>query len=491
MRRDWFILLLLLFLLWPATVFCKEPNRAEYVSGEVLVQFRSGVSEVLAQAAHSFVGSTPIRRFSQAGVDQVRIPEGWTVEEAVEIYRLDPDVQCVEPNYYRYSTGTPNDAHFSVQWALNNIGQTGGTVDADVDGPEAWSIETGNSSVVVAVLDTGVDLDHQDLAGNIWMNSAEDWVDGSPGNNGVDDDGNGKVDDYYGWDFVNHDNDPSDDSIGHGTHVAGIIAADGNNGVGIAGLAWSASIMSLKMLSADSGGLVSDEIAAIDYAIENGAQIINASFGGPSFSQSEYNAIKRAQDAGLLFVAAAGNGGLDNDSTPVYPASHDLDNIISVAATDRSDNLLSLSNYGQHSVDVAAPGLSIYSTSVGNTYRYGTGTSMAAPHVSGLAALIWSENFDLTCSQVKDYILNGVDVKETLVGVISTGGRINAYNSCSNEGSPSIPTNSGGGGGGGGGGGCFVSGATCKFSATPVLILLGTVIGTTLIGIKVFIGFSG
>ncbi len=429
-RKGFCILIVLAFLVWPTSGVCHRTDCAKrYVSGEVLVQFHPGVSQRLVQVIHGFVGATSIKRFKHVDIDRVRVPNGWTVAETVELYSLDPDVEYAEPNYYRHATATPGDAHFGVQWALNNIGQAGGTQDADIDAPEAWDKQTGNSALVVAVLDTGVDLDHEDIAGNIWRNNGEDWDNGSPGNNGVDDDGNGKIDDYFGWDFANDDNAPDDDSDGHGTHVAGIIAADGNNGVGIAGVAWSASIMTLKMLSADKGGLVSDEIEAIDYAIANGAGIINASFGGDSFSQSEYNAIKRAQEKGLLFVAAAGNAGTDNDTDPVYPASYDLANIISVAATNRYDTLVSSSNYGRNSVDVAAPGAMIYSTSVGNSYEYRTGTSMAAPHVSGLAALIWSEDFTLTHNQVKDHILGGVDLKGSLSGFISTGGRINAYNS--------------------------------------------------------------
>lgn len=464
MRRTWFLILVLLVTI-PAPLFGKGPERTAYIHGEVLVQFRSGVSERLAQATHGLVGSETIGRFRHVGIDRVRIPDGWSVDEAVELYRLDPDVKFAEPNYYRYAADTPNDTLFHLQWGLHNIGQSGGTQDADVDGPEAWSTQAGNSGVVIAVLDTGVDLDHQDIQANIWMNDGEDWVNGNPGNNGVDDDGNGKIDDYRGWDFANNDNDPDDDSDGHGTHVAGIIAADGNNGVGVAGVAWSASIMPLKMLSGGKGGLVSHEIAAIDYAVKNGAQIINASLGGSNFSQLEYNAIERARDAGVLFVAAAGNSGTNNDTTPVYPASHDLDNIISVAATDQYDDLMSSSNFGVSSVDVAAPGSYIYNITVGNRYQFRSGTSMAAAHVSGLACLVLSGDFNLTCNQIRGRILSGADAKGSLSGYVSTSGRVNAYASIT--GIPS-PTSSGessnpsgsGGGGGGGGGGCFIGTAT-------------------------------
>ncbi len=464
MRREWFYIGLLLALaVWPASLFGEEPGG--YVVDEVLVEFRPTVSERVARAAHGFVGATKLQRFKQVKVDRVRVPGGWTVDETVALYRLDPDVEYAEPNYYRHASATPNDPRFNLQWGLHNIGQTGGTLDADLDGPEAWNQNTGNPNVVIAVLDTGMDMDHEDLAGNLWMNHGEDWVQGTPGNNGIDDDGNGKIDDYYGWDFVNEDNGPDDDSDGHGTHVAGIIAADGNNGVGVAGVAWSASIMPLKMLSGGQGGLVSDEIAAIDYAIEKGAQIINASYGGTSFSQMEYNAIKRARDAGVLFVAAAGNTGTNNDVNPIYPASHDLDNVISVAATDGHDNLMGSSNYGQDSVDLAAPGYLIYSTSVMNSYGYRSGTSMAAAHVSGLASLVCSRDFSWNSSQIKERVVIGVDGKSSLNGYVTTAGRINAYSSYTGSSgtSSSIPPSSGweGEGGGGGGGGCFIGTVAC------------------------------
>ena len=460
MRREWFYISLLFVLTaGPSVLFAQEP--AGHVADEVLVQFRSNVSERVAEATHGFVGATRIDRFRQVKVDRVKVAKDWTVDETVALYNLDPDVALAEPNYYRSAETTPNDPRFNIQWSLHNLGQTGGTVDADLDGPEAWNQQTGNPSVVVAILDTGMDMDHSDLAGNLWMNYGEDWIDGKPGHNNVDDDGNGKVDDYYGWDFVNEDNDPDDDSSGHGTHVAGIIAADGNNGIGVAGVSWTASIMPLKMLSGAEGGLVSDEIAAIDYAIANGAHIINASYGGTGYSQLEYNAIKRAGDAGILFVAAAGNQRRNNDVHPVYPASHDLENIVSVAATDGNDNLLSTSNYGQHSVDVAAPGYLIYSTTVNNSYQYRSGTSMAAAHVSGLASLIRSDDFALTDRQTRARIVNGVDVKSNLNGVISSYGRVNAFSSFSAENvkTPAIPSSPGwgdAGGGGGGGGGCFI-----------------------------------
>jgi len=426
----------------------QNTKELEYVPGELLVKFRPGISRHLAQATHRFYGSRTVKRFGKINVDHIKIPEGWSLEKAITVYRLDPDVEYAEPNYIRRSFLMPNDPDFDKLWGLHNTGQevneTSATVDADIDAPEVWDTQTGSSSVVIAVIDTGSDWNHEDLSDNIWSNSDE-----TP-DNGIDDDGNGYTDDSRGWDFVNGDNDPDDDNdtedYYHGTHVSGIIAAKGNNGVGITGVCWSASIMLLKILDAGGNGTVADEIDAIMYAVNNGAKIINVSFGGSGSSLSEYDAIDHARKNGVLFVAAAGNDGDGNQESgwnndqagqEIYPASYDLNNIISVAAADYHDDLALWSNYGPTSVDVAAPGADIFSTKAGNGYRYLSGSSMAAPHVSGLAALIWADDNSLTCTQVKDRILNGVDPRSSMDGKILTGGRINAKNTIP----PSPPTN--------------------------------------------------
>jgi len=408
-----------------------KPRGPAYVPGELLVKYRPSMGAALAGYFRTHWGVSNIRTFKSTGVRHVRLPEDMTVEDALEVFEMDPDVLYVEPNYIRRACLMPNDPDFDILWGLHNTGQTGGTHDADIGCPDAWGTQTGSSNVVIAVIDTGVDLDHEDIIDNIWKNTSEDWVAGNPGYNGLDDDGNSKIDDYYGWDFVNGDNNPDDDNAEnyHGTHVSGTIGARGDNSLGITGVSWSASIMSIKTLDANGDGSVAAEIEAIDYAINNGAKIINASFGGPQFSQSEFNAVKTARDAGVLFVAAAGNDVSDNDLFPFYPASHELDNIISVAATDHDDNLAPFSNYGATSVHVAAPGIYIYSTKAGDTYQYLSGTSMAAPHVSGLAALILAEDDSLTYRQIKDRILNGVDVISSLNGKALLSGRINANSS--------------------------------------------------------------
>jgi subtilisin family serine protease len=431
------ILLALLLILYPISAYPGAQRTARFAPGEILVKFKKGLSREHAERIHRSRGFKVAGRLKRVPIESIKIPDGWSVEEAISFYRADPGVEYAEPNYIRRAFKTPNDPYFTELWGLHNTGQTGGTQDADIDALEAWYLQTSCSSVVIAVLDTGADLEHKDLKESIWTNTGEDWSNGSPGNNGEDDDGNGMIDDYYGWDFVNGDNDPNDDNSTeddyHGTHVTGIIAARGNNGVGITGVCWSGSIMQLKILDFRGDGTVADELAAIGYAIDNGAKIINLSLGGPDDSDIEYGAIKMAGDAGILFVAAAGNEGTDNDETPVYPASYDLDNIISVTAIDHNDELPSWATYGLASVDVAAPGVDIYSTRAGDSYQYISGSSMAAPHVAALAALIWAYHGKLTYNQVKGIIFNGVDPKSSLEGNILSGGRINAYRSLLND----------------------------------------------------------
>jgi subtilisin family serine protease len=427
-------------------------NNIDCVPGELLVKYKRSTRSIVSKSRGRHWRAATLRRFKSVGIHQVRIGEGMTLDEALESCRQDPDVAYAEPNYRRYASVDPDDPYFvsGDLWGLEKINL-----------PEAWDTQTGSVSVVVAVLDTGIDWNHEDLAANIWINPGEDvGVDGIPNTgdpgegdgivqleeaNDEDDDKNGYVDDFRGWNFVGNpagnppvegDNNPDDDN-GHGTHVSGTIGGEGDNGIGITGVTWAVSIMPLKTLNNEGEGSVAEEIGAIEYAIANGASIMNASFSGENDSDLEYLAIKSARDAGILLVAAAGNSGSDNDYKPEYPAAYDLDNIIAVAATDHNDNLVSIenwkwgSNYGATSVDVAAPGVQIYSTMSGDDDNYDekSGTSMAAPHVSGLAALIWSEDPAFTYSEVKGFIFDGVDVLGTLTGKMLMAGRINANTS--------------------------------------------------------------
>ncbi|MHC4176687.1 MAG: S8 family serine peptidase [Planctomycetota bacterium] len=320
---------------------------------------------------------------------------------------------------------SPNDSQYTSLWGLENTGQTGGTPDADIDASAAWDISTGSSNIVVGVIDTGVDYTHPDLAANAWINPGE------TAGNGIDDDGNGFIDDVHGYDFINNDGDPMDDHS-HGTHVAGTIAAAGNNGQGVTGVNWSSSIMGLKFLSAGGSGYTSDAVRAVNYATMMrtsygvNVRVTNNSWGGGGYSSALDDAIGASGDAGILFVAAAGNNGANNDAYPHYPSNYDLPNVLSVAATDHNDNLAYFSNYGASSVHLAAPGVSVYSTVPGAGYASYSGTSMATPHVAGVAALAWSVAPDASVAEVRAALLQGTDSLAALDGKVTTGGRLNA-----------------------------------------------------------------
>jgi subtilisin family serine protease len=329
---------------------------AEYVPGEILVKFKESATTVSIQGLHASTHSKQQKVFKTLKIHHIKLPKDTSVEEALQLYQQDPDVEYAEPNYIVSIAATPDDLSNNL-WGLHNTGQNGGTSDADIDAPEAWDLTTGSTDVVIAVVDTGVAANHPDLSDNIWVNTGE-----TNCSDGVDNDSNGYIDDCNGWDFLADDNDPTDYN-GHGSHVAGTIAAVGNNSTGVTGVMWQAKIIPLRFLGVDGTGATSDAISAILYANANGAHVINNSWGGTGFSTP----LKAAIDASsAVVVCAAGNGGLDgigddNDSTPFYPASYDSANIIAVAATDRNDDIASYSNFGLTSVDLAAPGHIIYS----------------------------------------------------------------------------------------------------------------------------------
>ncbi len=320
---------------------------------------------------------------------------------------------------------TPNDPRYGELYGLHNTGQSGGSADADIDAPEAWQVSTGSRDVIVGVVDTGIDYTHPDLAANIWVNPGE------IAGNGIDDDGNGFVDDVHGYDFVNNDGDPFDDN-GHGTHVAGTIGGVGNNGIGVTGVNWEVSLMGLKFLSDSGSGSTSDAIQAINYATMMRTQygqnirVTNNSWGGGGSSDAMRQAIEAGAAADILFVAAAGNEGSDNDANPQYPASYLSEAVVSVAATNRNDALAGFSNYGATSVDLAAPGAGIVSTVPGGGYASYSGTSMATPHVAGAAALALAVDPSLSVADLKTALLSTVDGVSGLTGKLLTGGRLNA-----------------------------------------------------------------
>ncbi len=357
------------------------------------------------------------------GLYSLRTPSAG-VAEIVSWAESTPGITSIEPDFALGSALLPNDSAYGQLWGLSNLGQSGGVVDVDIDAPEAWRVTTGSRTVVIAVIDSGVDVNHPDLAGNIWQNPGE-----IPGN-GIDDDGNGFVDDVSGWDFVSNDNRPQDDN-GHGTHVAGILGAVGNNAAGIAGVNWQVSILPLKFLDDSGSGSTADAIAAMNYVATlrgQGVNIVaaNNSWGGGGFSSAMRSAISRLGDLDVTFVAAAGNEGTNSDATPAYPASYDLPNVISVAAIDRQGRLAGFSNYGQTAVDLAAPGVSIYSTTPGNSYATYSGTSMAAPYVSGVVGLLAAAAPSATAADIRTAILETVAPMAELGGRMVTGGLLNA-----------------------------------------------------------------
>lgn len=442
-----------------------EPTTGvQYKPHELLLKVADGVTDEAITTVMTAHGATtlhplvPIDPQSESPLQQWRLV---TFDPDVDVLTLpasltqDPHIEAVDLNVIFSVAATPDDTDFDQQWALDNTGQQGGLVDADIDALEAWDISTGSSDVVVAVLDTGIDYEHPDLKDNIWINSGE------IANNGLDDDGNGYIDDVHGHDFSDENIWPNVDGLfpagdprdthGHGTHVAGTIGAIGDNNLGVTGVSPNVSLMAVQALGDVFGkGSLAEILAAIDYALVNGADVINASFGsklGPWGQLAMQDALLAALAEDVLVVAAAGNQqptGNDNDVAPFYPASIDLPNVISVAATDRFDQLAPFSNYGATSVHLAAPGAEIWST-LPSAYKdinpftgqitwkqkpqakhYGSfsGTSMAAPHASGAAALMLSTDSKLSAEQLKGQLLRGIDPLASLQNKTTTGGRL-------------------------------------------------------------------
>ncbi len=329
---------------------------------------------------------------------------------------------------YRQSSGQPNDPQFEQQWALNNLGQDGGKERADIDALKAWLTTRGSEKIVVAVLDSGVDYTHEDLVSNMWQRP-----DNIPQ---YADDELGSFDDVHGFDADANAADPMDEN-GHGTHCAGIIGAEGDNNAGITGINWNVTIMPLKFLGRGGFGTTKNAIEAINYAIDRkqkgvNVRVINASWGSTQYSRALEDVIRAAGDQGILFVAAAGNSSSDNDKRAHYPSNYDLPNVISVAALDRTDALASFSNFGAKTVHIAAPGRDIRSTWLKDTYRDASGTSMAAPQVAGVAALILANEPNLSVEKLRERILTTVDKFDSLNGKVSSGGRLNAANALRN-----------------------------------------------------------
>ncbi|TRY32338.1 S8 family serine peptidase [Aliiglaciecola sp. M165] len=398
-----------------------KQSRDEYVPDEILVMFSSAFTFQEAEEIVSEYGYELTSQVSKsAGVYLVSLPEGTDVISVQQKLLQHREIRVAEPNIIYYTQIIPDDPDFTSLWGLNNTGQNGGLADVDVNAPEAWERSTGSSNVIVAVIDTGVDYTHPDLVDNMWVNPNE------VAGNGIDDDSNGYIDDIYGIDTVNDDTDPMDDHY-HGTHVAGTIGARGNNADGVVGVNWDISIIACKFLNSGGSGSLSDAVECLDYLHDlktnHNVDIVlsNNSWGGGGFSTALETAIALQNDADIIFVAAAGNSSNNNDISPSYPASYEGDNIVSVAAIDRSGNLANFSNYGATSVDIGAAGVDVYSTLPGNTYGSLSGTSMASPHVAGVLALIKADQAQLSMTQLITKLYEDAEPLASLNGLTLTG----------------------------------------------------------------------
>jgi serine protease len=399
-----------------------------YRDGTVLVGFRTGVDRASQLEIERAAGASEVRVVG-VGTHVLRVAGG-RVEQTISALKRSPKVSYAEPDYVVRVDATPNDPSYSQLWAMQNTGQTGGTNDADIDADLAWDVTTGSSSIVVGVVDTGVNYNHPDLAANIWSN---------PGINGCAAGTHG-----YRSEGAITSCDPNDDHF-HGSHVSGTIGAVGNNNTGVVGVNWSVKIMGLKFLNSSGSGSTVDAINVIHWAVlakQAGVnlRVLSNSWGGGGFSQSLLDEINFAGQNDILFVAAAGNSSSNNDTSPMYPCAYNASNIVCVAASDANDNRASFSSYGQTTVDLAAPGVSILSTVLGTGYGTYSGTSMATPHVSGTAALVLS-HANQTVSALKSTLLNSVDVLPQWAGLVASGGRLNACRA--------VGGTCGGGGGGG------------------------------------------
>ena len=388
-----------------------EGKLNDHVPSELIVKLRPdmGALESMNDFASDY-GANVIEKFDipqsmfkafDGEMVHIKLPAGMTTAQGIAAMEKDPRVQYAATNDVLHAIGAANEGEEPVEpaplndrlWGMNNTGQTGGTADADIDGPEGWQIQTGKGAAedgpVIAVIDTGVDYNHPALAGNIWTNPNEIA-------DGIDNDGNGIVDDIHGYNAAAESGDPMDDNA-HGTHCAGTIAGNGQDN-GLYGVAHNAQLMGVKFLTASGGGTLADAIKSVIYSTEQGARITSNSWGGGGFNQALYDALEASP---ALHIFAAGNESNDDDRRATYPSAFDLDNIVAVAATDHNDNLASFSSYGATTVDLAAPGVDILSSVPGGEYRSFNGTSMATPHVAGAAGLLVSQFPEISNEELK------------------------------------------------------------------------------------------
>ncbi|MGZ3769891.1 MAG: S8 family serine peptidase [Bdellovibrio sp.] len=424
----------------------KKNYSAAHVPSQLIIKFKNNTTAFVQNDFLSQRDAEVVRRFKSNGAMLVRFPQGFMDDNAQGLKKVideisaRPDVEYVEPNWIVHARiKEPNDPRYEDLYALKKSRSK----NADIGAPEAWSKTTGSKNVLVAVIDSGVDYNHEDLKDNYWHNPGENGRDANgknKNNNGIDDDGNGLVDDWGGWNFIKNNNNPMDDNY-HGTHCAGTIGASGNNGIGVVGINWNVSIVGLKFLDKEGNGSVADAVTAVEYAMQIGVDVMSNSWGGDEYSETLAAAIKKASAKGILFVVAAGNNSSNNDTNMDYPSSYQIDNIVTVAATDSEGELAGFSNFGAKTVHIAAPGAQILSTFPGNKYDYLDGTSMAAPLVAGSAALIKARFPSLKAREIKARLLGGAVHTKALEGKVITG-LLNVNNALNDDVTPpAVPTN--------------------------------------------------
>jgi thermitase len=425
---------------------------APYVPGEVLVKVKPGLMGKFL-AKKSFLNADIKKELKLLAGDYLLLKtHSMTTQGLLTELQSLSEISFAEPNYIykaidnqvslesmltgtvseNFSSQAPRDPLYGKLWGLNNTGSnepdrnggnstTPGVAGSDVDAEKAWTINRGTKRVVIAVIDTGIDYNHPDLKNNIWVNEKE-----IPGN-GIDDDGNGYIDDVHGWNAHGKNGNPMDGNA-HGTHCAGTIGAEHNNGVGVAGVMSDVSLMAVKFLSDSGSGSLADAIEAIDYATKMNVDIMSNSWGGGGFSRSLEDAIKAAKNKGIMFIAAAGNSSTDNDSRPSYPATYDVENVVSVASHTAQDQLSSFSCYGKKTVHVAAPGSNVLSSTPNGEYKVFSGTSMATPHVSGVVGLLIAESGRLPVLEMRNRLMATTTPSASYRKYTVSGGRVNAYN---------------------------------------------------------------
>jgi subtilisin family serine protease len=429
MKATQIIYCFLLLLIVATLVFAQKPSK-QFADGELLVKFKRSANSASVAETTGKLGANLLETLGDLGWVRIKLPENLSVEQAISEYENFSEIEAVQPNYYYHLLATPNDTQYAAS------GMYGLT---KISAPSAWDLTTGSPTVVVADIDTGLRYTHEDIAANAWTNPGE--ING----NGVDDDGNGFVDDVYGYDFFYNDSNPYDDAGGHGTHTAGTIGAVGNNARGVVGVNWNVKLMAIKIYSPNGTDSTSAMLVnAYNYVrlMKNrgvNIRVTNNSYGdcgeACGYDQATKDALDEMGNAGILNVFAAGNNGRNIDVTPLYPASYTSPSILSVASSTSTDTRSGFSNFGVTSVDIAAPGSSVLSTYNGSDASYATlsGTSMATPHAAGAAALLSSYNPNLSPASLKATLMNTVDVLSQWNGVVKSGGRLNIANALQNQ----------------------------------------------------------